>query len=114
MKLSNLLYYLFIFASMMLSAVMAPAMFIQQNALAGWLWALVFLVMLFSLFSEAIDTATARPLTERQKEKLFLQITNIIVLEFARKCLRGLEPQEATASAGTPANEARRNHFGRQ
>lgn len=54
MKRFNLLYYLFILASMLLSVIMVPAMFIQQNALAGWLWILVFIVLLFLLWLEAI------------------------------------------------------------
>lgn len=54
MKRFNLLYYLFILASMLLSVIMAPAMFIQQNAMASWLWILVFLTMLFFLQLDAL------------------------------------------------------------
>lgn len=54
-------YYLFIFAGMVLSVIMAPAMFIQQNALAGWLWIGAFvLLMLFLLCDTTKDTAIAR------------------------------------------------------
>lgn len=68
MKRFDIFYYLFIFASMAWSVLWAPAAFIGHNALAGWLWLLVFIVMLFLMLFDGVDIAKAErytPKTER-------------------------------------------------
>lgn len=69
MKRFNPPYYLFIFASMVLSVIMAPTKFIERNAMVGWLWIFVFFIVLLFLLSEAIDKATVKA----QKEQLFIR-----------------------------------------
>lgn len=83
MKPFNLIYYLFIFGSMLVSIIMAPAMFIEHRALVGWLWVLVFHLMLFFLLSEAIDKTTAKGLSETQKEQIIRTTPNFINMDFA-------------------------------
>ena len=56
MKRLDIIYYLFIFVSMALSAIYAPVMFIEHKALAGWLWILVFVFFLLLLLYGTIKT----------------------------------------------------------
>lgn len=91
MKLLDTLFYLYILGSMILSLYYAPVMFIEQNALVGWIWIFVFMVLLLFLFDDAIRKV------HYDKEEQAYWINNTIY----------------RWDASTPVSELRRSHFKR-